>query len=86
MCSKAAAILRKLLGAPQKKYHNLKPPALLYPTSSTSDESELCSINDGHSSINHATPMVSYTQPDLGYEDGGNQDGYIMVQLRSTDV
>jgi hypothetical protein len=68
MCFKAAAILRKLLRGPQRTHRDLEPPVLLHQTSSTSDESEMCSINDGHSSTSHPTPMVHYTQSGVGYD------------------
>jgi len=68
VCSKAAPILRKLLRGPQTNHRNLEPPPLMHQTSSMSDESEMCSVHDGHSSGNHATPMVHFAQPGLGYD------------------
>ena len=66
MCSKAAAILRKLMPGPRNQLFNLGPPALLHHTSSISDESEMCSIHDRHPSMSHTTPMGHFTQPSLG--------------------
>ncbi|KAJ9609125.1 hypothetical protein H2200_006896 [Cladophialophora chaetospira] len=68
LCVKAAAILRKLLRTPPTRRDNLEPPLLVHQASSASDESEMCSNRDGHSSVGHAAPMMGYAQPGFGYE------------------
>ncbi|ETI28339.1 hypothetical protein G647_00788 [Cladophialophora carrionii CBS 160.54] len=63
VCLKAARILRRLL-----QHLPTRPPPLIHQTSSASDESEMCSIKDGYTSINHPTPMTGFPQPGLPYD------------------
>ena len=73
VCFKSAAILRRMLCSPQIRHRGLEPPGLLYQASSTSDESEKCSIQNGRTASGHPTPMIHPTQPGLGFETEPNK-------------
>ncbi|KIW73150.1 hypothetical protein PV04_01291 [Phialophora macrospora] len=68
VCAKAARILRRLLQPSPTRRGDLEPPSLVHQTSSASDESEMCSMKDGYTSINYATPMAGFTQPGFAYD------------------
>ena len=68
VCSKAATILRRLLHSAPRGTETLEPPPLLHHSSGNSDESEMCSISDGHSTYGHNVPVPGFMQQTLPYD------------------